>query len=52
MVLAEKLTILLMNFSVERFSMRAVEMKVFPVPDLPTITSGSSCWMLRFRKYS
>ena len=52
LVLAEKLTMLLMNFSVESPSMRPVVMKVLPVPLGPTMASGNSCWMTRFRKYS
>ena len=27
-------------------------MKVLPVPEAPTNTRGSSCWMARFKKYS
>ena len=52
LVLAEKLTMLLMNFSVESPSIRPEVMKVFPVPLGPTMASGSSCWMTRLRKYS
>ena len=52
LVLAEKLTMLLMNFSVESPSMRPEVMKVLPVPLGPTMASGNSCWMTRLRKYS
>ena len=52
LVLAEKLTMLLMNFSVESCSMRPEVMNVLPVPLGPTMASGNSWWMTRLRKYS
>ena len=43
---------LLMNFSVDNPLMRLVVIKVFPVPLGPTIASGNSCCIARFRKNS